>query len=225
MFQKAEEKSSRINDIWSFQWKAFDLEEINPMEEKLALFTNPNRKAKVEIKIEERKIDKELNSIWQEVELYGRIIGKMRNDELENYEKQLEGYKSEWYSESSYLIKRARDVIKSINKDIKRAEEKIGRTKYNNVEELKEATETLNTRIKELEEEKSNLEKTEEERTKRFEEEKNKNDKLEKSYEDYIKDLKKDFERLEHYQDRATQKTKLKENKNLLVWFMNKKKA
>ena len=195
------------------------------MEEKLALFTNPNRKAKVEIKIEERKIDKELNSIWQEVELYGRIIGKMRNDELENYEKQIEGYKSEWYSESSYVIKRARDAIKSINKDIKRAEEKIERTKYNNVEELKEATETLNTRIKELEEEKSNLEKTEEERTKRFEEEKNKNDKLEKSYEDYIKDLKKDFERLEHYQDRATQKTKLKENKNLLVWFMNKKKA
>jgi hypothetical protein len=60
MMQKREEKESRINNIFEYQGTVFDTTEIDPQEEKLALLTNPFKKADVYMDLEEKKIKKKI---------------------------------------------------------------------------------------------------------------------------------------------------------------------
>ncbi len=58
LFQKHDEKQSRINDLFSFKGSSLNVADINPEELKYALIKNPVRRAKIEIEdvaVEKRK--------------------------------------------------------------------------------------------------------------------------------------------------------------------------
>lgn len=64
MFQKLEEKTARINTIWSTNNKSvFKLEEIDPEEIKYALIKDPSVIAKLESEVETVKIEDEIKSL------------------------------------------------------------------------------------------------------------------------------------------------------------------
>lgn len=80
MYQKFEEKSGRINDIFSYQWSVFDLQEVDPNEMKLALFTDPVAKADLEILLEKKILGKKVETIKSDILYYQRM--KDRYDTL-----------------------------------------------------------------------------------------------------------------------------------------------
>jgi len=74
MFQKLEEKTSRINTIWSANGKSvFKIEELDPEELKFALIKDPRTIAKLEVETKSVKLRDEVNSI------------KVIDDRLEKY--------------------------------------------------------------------------------------------------------------------------------------------
>lgn len=74
MFQKLEEKTARINTIWSVNGKSvFKMEEIDPEEIKFALIKDPRVLASLEVETKSVKLQDDINSI------------KVINDRLENY--------------------------------------------------------------------------------------------------------------------------------------------
>lgn len=52
IYSKFEEKGGRINDLFSYKGKMFDVGEIDPAEKKLALLTDPKDKANMQIEID-----------------------------------------------------------------------------------------------------------------------------------------------------------------------------
>lgn len=78
MFQKLEEKTARINTIWSVNGKSvFRMEEIDPEEIKFALIKDPRVLASLEVETKSVKLQDDINSI------------KVVNDRLENYQSAL----------------------------------------------------------------------------------------------------------------------------------------
>jgi len=92
MFQKLEEKTARINSIWSNNNKSvFKLEEINPEEVKYALIKDPKVIAGLEVELKDVKIQDEINSI--------ETINKRLDDYLVNVSKFVN-----WKDETDELI-------------------------------------------------------------------------------------------------------------------------
>lgn len=81
MFQKLEEKSSRINDLWSQHGKKniFDLEEFNPEEMKLGLITDAEKMAGELIRQESSKYSIEINKIEKQIEGLDQVISIKNN--------------------------------------------------------------------------------------------------------------------------------------------------
>ena len=107
MFQKLEEKTARINSIWSNNNKSvFKLEEINPEEIKSALIKDPKVIAALEVEIKDVKIQDEMNSI------------KTVNQRLEDYLKNVYQY-TNWKDETNALINEYAPSKKSDTYDAK----------------------------------------------------------------------------------------------------------
>lgn len=83
MFQKLEEKTARINSIWSNNNKSvFKLEEVNPEEIKMKLIKDPKVIASLEIEVKDVKIQDEINSIKtikERLEEYLKNVKKYAN--------------------------------------------------------------------------------------------------------------------------------------------------
>lgn len=75
MFQKLEEKASRINQIWNRDGKTsiIRLEEFNPIELKKELISDPEVLAQLEIETEEEKLEDELQDIENTIAIANRI--------------------------------------------------------------------------------------------------------------------------------------------------------
>jgi hypothetical protein len=92
MFQKLEEKTARINSIWSNNNKSvFKLEEINPEEIKMKLIKDPKVIAGLEVELKDVQIQDEINSI--------QTINKRLEDYLDNVKKY-----ANWKDETNELI-------------------------------------------------------------------------------------------------------------------------
>ena len=80
VFQKLEEKSSRINDIWyrSDRGNVLDQESLDPEEVKFALYTNVDKLTKIEIDKERKDIDRRLNVATEAHDLLVRLEVKIK---------------------------------------------------------------------------------------------------------------------------------------------------
>ena len=56
IYQKFEEKASRINDLFSYEWTTFDTWELDPKQKKLLLLTDPVEKANLNIKLDSQRL-------------------------------------------------------------------------------------------------------------------------------------------------------------------------
>jgi hypothetical protein len=86
MFQKLEEKTERINSIWNYDGKSnvLKVEEIDPKDQKLALVTDPNVIAKLEVEDEETRLEEDISVIDSNINTALNIAGFYRTrDELE----------------------------------------------------------------------------------------------------------------------------------------------
>jgi predicted kinase len=80
MFQKLEEKTSRINSLWNYdgQTNVLSVEELDPQEQKMALVTNPRVIAEMENEAEEAKMEEQIGFHRQNVQTAHNVISFIR---------------------------------------------------------------------------------------------------------------------------------------------------
>jgi len=122
IYSKFEEKGSRINDLFSYSGKVFDIGEVDPAEKKLSLVTDPKLKAKMQIEIDKKDLSNE--RVLIDTEING--LNKMRSDierakgDIEFYEEELphpelrEDRKKEYQKE----LKNTKDRLARIEKKL-----------------------------------------------------------------------------------------------------------
>lgn len=76
MFQKLEEKTSRINSIWNYdgQTNVLKVEELDPQELKKKLIKDPRVIAEIEVEDEENKINEEISAIDNDIKTANNLI-------------------------------------------------------------------------------------------------------------------------------------------------------
>ena len=96
IFQKLEEKSNRINDIWyrGDRGNVLDLESLDPEEVKFALITNLEELAKVEISKESKIQSRKVENIQHSIQLLNDFTRDYQN--YEYYRKQLLDHILHW---------------------------------------------------------------------------------------------------------------------------------
>lgn len=154
MFQKVEEKTARINDIFSWEWEVFDTTDVDPALEKLALITDPIKKAQVFIEIEQKRLQRSIDIVkWEisDIEKRKADISEEINT-LPNIMASIETYKGySWdYSEYIQTLKKQADSIKW---KAKRARDNVEKRWINIEAELRikeRELELLNTESKEI---------------------------------------------------------------------------
>ncbi len=63
MYQKYDEKSSRLNALWSYKGDSLNVEDINPEELKFALIKDPEKRAKMRIQQQQADLRRELKMV------------------------------------------------------------------------------------------------------------------------------------------------------------------
>ena len=102
LYQKHDEKRSRINELWNYKGDSLNVEEINPEDLKLDLIKDPQKKAKLILEEETKDIKSELSKINLKIKDFDEIIEKRKQlsfdfgtveDNIERYEKMVNDYK------------------------------------------------------------------------------------------------------------------------------------
>ena len=138
IFQKVEEKASRMKDSFSYSsTESFDIWDIDPMEQKLILVTDPVKKAALASRIETKQLEQE--RVYKEWEMEDLNAMKIKKETLErtipNLESSLEQLdpKSWQYSESR--VKTYKDEIAKSKRDLKNIEEKLETREIKSIDE------------------------------------------------------------------------------------------
>ncbi len=197
MMQKREEKESRINNIFEYQGTVFDTTEIDPQEEKLALLTNPFKKADVYMDLETKKIKKKIQTeTVKQSELENLKEKEVEIKKIPEYEEwieksKLEGneWRTNWY----------KDMLKKAKADEKWYNDKKAKINVDNldmaIEESKHNIEVLEWEIQALKDSKESV-------VNRFEQEALENSKNRKTMKDYLEDLKIDFKNAQRFKSK-----------------------
>ena len=126
LYQKHDEKRSRINELWNYKGDSLNVEDINPEDLKLDLIKDPKKKAKLILQEKTKEFRAELSKINLKIKDFDDIIEKRRqltlnfdNTKLmvEHYENMIKDYKErslgvpEWVKLS--LKKEKAEIAKS----------------------------------------------------------------------------------------------------------------
>lgn len=128
VFQKLEEKSNRINDIWyrGDRGNVLDLESLDPEEVKFALITNLEELAKVEIskqvKMQSRKIETVEHNIkvLQEFNRDYASYQKYRQDLIDHIKRWLQIIGDYDYVRTPYSKAKLKELNEKVRKDIQK---------------------------------------------------------------------------------------------------------
>lgn len=102
LYQKHDEKRSRINELWNYKGDSLNVEDINPEDLKLDLIKDPKKKAKLILQEKTKEFRAELSKINLKIKDFDDIIEKRRqltlnfdNTKLmvEHYENMIKDYK------------------------------------------------------------------------------------------------------------------------------------
>jgi hypothetical protein len=85
VFQKLEEKTARVNDIWyrADRGNVLDMDSLDPEEVKFALFTNIEELAKIEIDKQERELNRKFSVLRSNADVVSKLEFNIRS--LEQY--------------------------------------------------------------------------------------------------------------------------------------------
>lgn len=150
VYNKFEEKGSRINDLFSYQGQVFDVGELDPREKKLALMTNPEDKAAVEIEMDKATLQQKLLMFSTDIADYNRMKSRMADlqNQIEYNENRVKsGQSSYGYKLEPEQITQYRKEITKQKRELKYITDRLAAQKITNleqkiaeVEKLKEET-------------------------------------------------------------------------------------
>ena len=83
MYQKHDEKSKRIAEIWKFKGDYVDVSPIDPFETKYEIIKDPERRAQFKIKIDTGDLQKELADKVATLARIKRVQGSMKEPKKE----------------------------------------------------------------------------------------------------------------------------------------------
>lgn len=128
IFNKFEEKGGRINDLFSYKGKMFDVGEIDPAEKKLSLLTDPKDKAKMQIEIDKTATYNERLLLENDVKEL-RAINADKNqmaEDLKEHEEQVKAGIDRWGGTlTEEETKELKKEIKSLKGKIERLDARI----------------------------------------------------------------------------------------------------
>ena len=102
LYQKHDEKISRIDELWSYKGDSLNVEDINPEDLKLDLIKDPNKKAKLILEEETKDVKAELSKLNLKIKDFDEIIEKRKQltldfgtteEDVQRYEKQIQDCK------------------------------------------------------------------------------------------------------------------------------------
>lgn len=206
MFQKLDEKTSRINNIMDRGKDYIDTAELDTAEEKINMITNPDKKATMFSQIEEQKLRNEKNKLEGQLETtkhYKNELASLESDikgyetTIEKYEKRLDKIEDK----ESWEYSSVQSYIEKYKKDLARTKQTLKYTKVR-IERLeldfngKDSEEAIQEKIKDVEKQVENLKEITEIKKAQYKDEYEKNRKSGKSIIEHIKEFEKQTDEL-----------------------------
>lgn len=172
LYQKHDEKRSRINELWNYKGDSLNVEDINPEDLKLDLIKDPNKKAKLILLEETKEARAELSRLNLKIKSFDEIIEKRKQLELDfsdaketvDYQKkQIESYKESGLEVPEWIKSELKDCNKKFAKaetGLEKVNEKLFSLKITDSEKEAEYIHNLNSQKHVCEEKINNIEKT-----------------------------------------------------------------
>lgn len=172
LYQKHDEKRSRINELWNYKGDSLNVEDINPEDLKLDLIKDPHKKAKLILQEETKEARAELSRLNLKIKSFDEIIEKRKQLELDfsdakvtvDYQKeQIESYKKSGLEVPEWIKSELRDYNKKFAKaenGLEKVREKLSSLKITDSEKEAEYIHNLNIQKHACEEKISHIEKT-----------------------------------------------------------------
>lgn len=172
LYQKHDEKRSRINELWNYKGDSLNVEDINPEDLKLDLIKDPHKKAKLILQEETKEARAELSRLNLKIKSFDEIIEKRKQLELDfsdaketvDYQKnQIESYKESGLEVPEWIKSELKDCNKKFVKaeaGLEKINEKLSSLKITDSEKEAEYIHNLNSQKHACEEKINNIEKT-----------------------------------------------------------------
>lgn len=172
LYQKHDEKRTRINELWNYKGDSLNVEDINPEDLKLDLIKDPNKKAKLILQEETKEARAELSRLNLKIKSFDEIIEKRKQFELDfsdaketvDYQKkQIESYKESGLEVPEWIKSELKDCNKKFSKaetGLEKVNEKLSSLKITDSEKEAEYIHSLNNQKHACEEKINNIEKT-----------------------------------------------------------------
>lgn len=172
LYQKHDEKRSRINELWNYKGDSLNVEDINPEDLKLDLIKDPHKKAKLILQEETKEARAELSRLNLKIKSFDEIIEKRKQLELDfsdaketvDYQKnQIESYKESGLEVPEWIKSELKDCNKKFAKaeaGLEKVNEKLSSLKITDSEKEVEYIHNLNNQKHACEEKINNIEKT-----------------------------------------------------------------
>jgi hypothetical protein len=150
IYQKHDEKSSRLDAIYSFKGDKLNVEDIDPEELKFALIKDPEKRAKFKIDMEKEEISAKQSTLQAQLDILIKNVKRLSQAEsiigsyegyIKDYEKELVEAKAdydEYKKEVDKLNKAKRPVDWQLQSRMERAQYNVTRLK-NNIRDSKSA--------------------------------------------------------------------------------------
>lgn len=138
MFQKLNEKTDRINNIMDESKEYIDTSELNTAEEKINMISNPDKKVRMFIRVEEQKLQGKKNSLEGRLEMVQSYKNKLESDQssvnryegyLKEAQEQLAEYDKNGKDKESWEYRRCKERIDEYKTDLIASRASLKRTK------------------------------------------------------------------------------------------------
>lgn len=119
MYQKYDEKSSRLNALWSYKGDSLNVEDINPEELKFELIKDPAKRASMRINQQQAELKRSLKMVNAQYDNIG-MVARDYNMAMKNiaaHEKR--------YNDEEKNLQEAKNLYKDAQKDLKDAEKAL----------------------------------------------------------------------------------------------------
>lgn len=140
LYQKHDEKRSRINDLWTYKGNTLNVEDINPEELKFDLIKNPEKRVKLILDEQTKDLNNQLSRVNLKIENFDEIIEKRINliKQIKDTEEKIQHYKKE---SNNYIAagEELPDFIKEITREAKK-----------DAETFQKQQETVNKKLEKL---------------------------------------------------------------------------
>lgn len=172
LYQKHDEKRSRINELWNYKGDSLNVEDINPEDLKLDLIKDPHKKAKLILQEETKEARAELSRLNLKIKSFDEIIEKRKQFELDfsdaknsvdSYKNDMKEFKDNGLEVPEWMKSEFKDCNKKFAKaetGLEKVNEKLSSLKITDSEKEAEYIHNLNNQKHACEEKINNIEKT-----------------------------------------------------------------